>query len=949
MNISGREQGSNFMQTKKKHLFLALVLTALMGSGLLAAEEQRNRIPLTPGEIRWLETHKTIRITGPRAFPPFYYIEKDNTHHGMCADYMRLISERLDIQFVKMPDMPWPDVLKKMENREIDLLSCASASPDRAAYMNFTSPYLSFPTVIITQKDAPFVSGVKDLKGKKISVVPKVFPHGWLEREGIDYVPVFADSPLGCLEKVSVGQADAHIANLAAASYLIEKNGLANLKIAAPTSYEYYDLCIAVRKDWPQLTGIMEKVIASFTVEDHNAIRQKWLSVRYEKRFDPVFVRRLVFLAGAGFLIFLGLVFLRNRQIRQREERFRSLTEYGKDIILTFRPDGKIVYQSPTLTPVLGYDAGELEGTSVFSLFHEQDRQAWQEMLHSLLKEKGEPRMIEHRMRHRAGHWLHVESHCVNLLANRAMKTIVLNARDITQRRENRTELEKAKEAAEAANRAKSVFLANMSHEIRTPMNAILGFSELLMDKIWDPGQRKYLQHIHTSGKTLLTLINDILDLSKIEAGHLKIEKEAVNVRQIIKDMVQIFSAKFGEKEITLKTEMEKNSIPVLLLDEVRLRQILMNLLGNALKFTHHGTVIIRAYCRTDPESREKQGEISGNAVCLVIEVEDTGIGIPEDQHKAIFECFHQQDGQKNWQYGGTGLGLAISRSLAEMMNGRVSVQSEVGKGSLFRVELRDVETAEGTLPLEDTPGQEQESICFKPGTILIADDIRFNIDLVKEYLEHTDLTLMETENGDAALQVLGRLRKPPDLILMDLRMPGRDGYEVTEIIRQDDRLKQIPVIALTASAMKDAEEKIKNFFDGYLRKPLSRQAFFEELKRFLPYSSVRKTAETKDMAADMPEESRHRLPELISRLETEILPLRKEIGEVLVIDELAEFALQLKHLGEEYACAFVTAYGKRLHEHTQHLNIRETEKLLADFPKILDRLYAMDAKNENG
>ncbi|MEZ4525222.1 MAG: transporter substrate-binding domain-containing protein [Desulfobacterales bacterium] len=929
----------------KKHTFLILAAMTVFCCVLCAAEEQKQEIPLSPEEIRWLETHKPIRVTGPRAFPPFYYIEKDNSHHGMCADYMYLISERMDIHFEKMPDMPWPEVLKKMENREIDMLSCASASPDRAAYMNFTSPYLSFPVVIITQKDAPFVSGVKDLKGKKISVVPKVFPHGWLEKDGIDYVPVFADSPLGCLEKVAVGLADAHIANLAAASYLIEKNGLANLKVAAPTSYDYYTLSVAVRKDWPLLTGIMEKAIASITVEDHNAIRHKWLSVRYEQRFDPVFVRRLVFQAGAVFLIVLGLVFLRNRQIRQSEERFRGLTEYGKDIILTFKADGEIVYQSPTLTPVLGYYVGELKGSSVFSLFHEEDREAWQEMLHSLLKGKGAyPRVIEHRMRHRAGHWLYVESHCINLLNNRAMKSVVLNARDITLRRENRMELEKAKEAAEAANRAKSVFLANMSHEIRTPMNAILGFSELLMDKIWDPRQRKYLQNIHTSGKTLLTLIDDILDLSKIEAGRMKIEKEPVNLKHLVMDMVQILSPKFGEKEVTLKTEMGKDIPPALLLDEVRIRQILMNLLGNALKFTHHGGVIIRAYCRKDPECREDHPDASQNAVCLIIEVEDTGIGIPENQREAIFECFRQQEGQKNWQYGGTGLGLAITRSLAEMMKGRVSVQSEVGKGSLFRLELWNVETAEGEPPLEDTAGQEEENLCFGPGTILIADDIRSNIDLVMGYLEHTDLTLMETENGDAALQLLGRLHRLPDLILMDLRMPGRDGYEVTQIIKHDDRLRQIPVIALTASAMKDTEEKIKELFDGYLRKPLSRNQFFEELKRFLPYSTVRKTAaDAKDFTADMPEKDR--LPELISRLEAEIIPLRKEIGEVLVIDEIAAFALQLKQMGEEYGCASVTAYGKRLHEHTQNLNIRETEKLLADFPKILDRLYAMDTK----
>ncbi len=940
------------MLTKKKHVFLTIIAVMLMGAFLSVAEEQENRISLTPEEIRWLDEHKTIRITGPRAFPPFHYIEKDNSHHGMSADYSRLIRERLGIAFEKMPDMTWAEALKKAENREIDILACLSKSPDREVYMNFTSPYLSFPVVIVTQKDAPFVSGIEDLKGKKISVVPKVFPHGWLERDGIDYIPVFADSPLQCLEKVAVGQADANIANLAAASYLIEKNGLANLKIAAPTAYKNYDLHYAIRKDWPELLGIMEKAIASFTVADHNAIRQKWLSVRYEQRFDPVFVRKLIFQAGAVIIIILGLVSVRNRQIRRSEERFRGLTEHGKDIILTFRADGKIVYQSPSILSLLGYDTGELAGSSVFSLFHEEDRETWQELLRNLL-EGEEPRVIEHRMRHRAGHYLYVESHCVNLLANRAMKCFVINARDITQRRQNRMELQKAKETAEAANRAKSAFLANMSHEIRTPMNAILGFSEILMDKIWDPRQRKYLENIHTSGKTLLALINDILDLSRIEAGRMKIEKDPVNLKELIWDTVQIFSAKFGEKEIELKTDMEKTLPCSMLLDEIRIRQILINLLGNALKFTSRGYVVIRAYSGKNPECREDQKNAAENVICLIIEVEDTGIGIPQDQQEVVFECFRQQDGQKNRQYGGTGLGLAITRSLTEMMNGRISVQSQVGKGSIFRVEFQNVKTVGGNAPAEDRPEPDHESVCFGSGTILIADDIRSNIDLVKGYLEHTQITLMETESGDAALQLLGRLRKKPDLILMDLRMPGRDGYEVTEIIKQDDNLKHIPVIALTASAMKDAEQRIKELFDGYLRKPISRHQFFEELKNFLPYSNIAKASnpeEAENMSAEMTEESRRRLPELISRLEQEMIPLREEIGEVLVMDEIADFAVQLKNMGEQYGITSVSDYGKKLYEHTQNFNIRETEKMMADFPGILDRLHAMETqKHENG
>jgi PAS domain S-box-containing protein len=507
--------------------------------------------------------------------------------------------------------------------------------------------------------------------------------------------------------------------------------------------------------------------------------------------------------------------------ISDSEARFRMLAENGSDVLAHSGLDGLISYVSPSVEYRLGYTPEEMIGRSFLDFIHPEDIPAVQTVVKGQFqaREKAQPMRVEYRSRHKDGRelWFEARPTLVFDPVTGKITGVTDVVRDITRRKALEIELRQARADAEAAAAVKGEFLANMSHELRTPLTAVLGFTKLVEDQPeLSVETRGYVERVSNAGKALRATVNDILDFSKLEAGQVDIKPRAISPAELTREAVELFEAQAQAKGLTLMTEGLEALPPRLLVDPDRLRQILLNLIGNAVKFTEVGGVEVAADFDT----------ASGR---LAFSVTDHGPGMPSDRVGQLFQRFSQVDGSSTRKYGGTGLGLAICKGLAEAMGGEIGVESHEGRGSRFWFSVpattvdQDEEHDDGDGPLLELPEN-----C----RILIVDDNLANRELVRAILAPFGADMTDATDGDEA--ITSAHDTPFDLILMDLRMPRVDGRTAAARIREGGANAKTPILAFSADA---STLTIDDVFDGQIAKPLSAMGLIETCARTLATS----------------------------------------------------------------------------------------------------------------
>jgi PAS domain S-box-containing protein len=627
---------------------------------------------------------------------------------------------------------------------------------------------------------------------------------------------------------------------------------------------------------------------------------------------------------------YLGVV----RDVAERKESGREIQKFYSlplNLMCTATPDAYFKEINAQFEEVLGYSKEELLKRPFTELIHPDDVEATMAEVGKLAS--GEQEVVvdfENRLRRKDGTfcWL---SWTATFDEGTGLMYII--GKDITERKELEQELIDAKEKAEEANKAKSHFVANMSHEIRTPMNSILGFADMLKELADTDLEKEYVENIRKSGKNLLRLINDILDLSKIESGKKEVNIHPVDVERVVDEVKSIFALQAGDKGLEIRSTIDEDLPAALLLDEMKLRQILVNLMGNAIKFTDEGFIELGVESEEISETESR--------VNLKIHVTDTGIGISNENQEKIFREFEQEDYATSDKYGGTGLGLSISNRLAQLMNGSIKVDSIQGKGSTFTVLLPDIPIS--TMLEETAENSKDYNIALNQGKILVVDDIQLNRQLIIEFLRGYPIQVMEAKNGMEAVRMAGE--EDFDLVFMDIKMPHMDGVEAMRQIKE--KKKDLPIVALTASVFDVHQEKEENkWFDGYLRKPVDRIQILEELERYIGLekgqegrSAIKIGSEsTKTTSDGLDDDERKKLAQ---KLDSEVSDVVAELDtESIMMDQYRDLLQDLKEIEKKVPAAEFVEFNNQLESAISLFDVDRIRDLVTHkYPKFIESL----------
>ena len=837
---------------------LVLLLTGLfcLAASAIAADDQGTAA--APAK-------RVLRVVTDDNYPPYLFRDTDGKADGYVVDFWHTWQARTGVE-VQLIATNWGEAQRMLRHGEADVIDMIFRTPEREAIYDFSAPYADLPVAIYSHTSIGGVRSIEALKGFLVGVQEGDACIETLDRQGIStqrrYFNYSDLIEAAIAQEIKIFCMDEHPANF----YLYRRNSQGDFRKA----FELYtgQFHRAVRKHDLATLRLVEQGTAAIGPDALNALRNKWLD-------EPASLVPYLRYAGQALLFLLvlgGVLLVWNLMLRLRvnarttalnraltdlraaqlasehtQEDLAATLQAVPDLLFEYDADGRYLGVYAGQENLLAAPKEQLLGKNVTEALPPEAARTILEALAAAARNGSDyGRVISFPIGDKR-RWFELSVACKKRHAGETARFIMLS-RDVTERKrdeqeldfyrqhlealvlERTAELAHAKEAAEAANRAKSSFLANMSHEIRTPLNGIVGMTSLLRRDGVNPVQAARLGTIDTSAQHLLGVLNNILDISKIEAGRLTLERLPVAIPALLANVRDILAERLAARDLILRIECDE--FPAALMgDPTRLQQALLNYATNAVKFTERGTVILRA----------RRLEESDAQIEARFEVEDTGIGIAADTLPRLFTAFEQADNSTTRKYGGTGLGLAITRRLAELMGGEAGAASTLGAGSTFWFTAHldkmrageDSQAIASATPIEAADAERQSIERHAGKRLLLVDDEPVNQEIARFLLENCGLFVDAADDGQQAVSLAQSTAYA--LIVMDMQMPHLDGLGATREIRRQSACRSVPILALTANAFaEDRERCLQAGMDDFVTKPFDPDKMFAIVLRWL-------------------------------------------------------------------------------------------------------------------
>jgi len=793
-----------------------------------------------------------LRLGFPPRAAPLSFTGEHGEPAGLAAEYLQRFQD-LGARLTPVPASSWQGVRDQMATGKVDAAIALVDGPAVNSEWVASQPFVTIPNVIVTRSDAKVsVIGLGDLAGKTVAVSDpdRLVPLISSSARGARFVVV--EDALRGLEVVREGKAQAYVGNLAVVDALVRSNFIGELRVAAPAGIEDR-LALVARREHAAVVAAFDRMLGSMSPREREAIRGDWLSFEYSQgvNWERVIGWSLPILA---VLITIFLIQARNyRQLKAEvnerkklEVRFAEVTDHLPAVIYqaTRTDSGEFMFPFVVgdLSSLFGItaEAAMATGPDVLARVHPDDQARLRDEIDRVMSGSG-AMDIEFRALSDRG-WRWVRSHSAPYESEGGRRHWTGYWIDVTDQHAQRIDLLSAKAAAEEAAKAKANFLATMSHEIRTPMSGVIGLLEMLAHTNLDAGQRDIVSTMDNSAQMLKQILDDILDFSKMEAGALKLDSTPLRLRGVLEGVVQMLAPISAAKGLRIDSKFDSRIADLHLGDDVRLRQILFNLVSNSIKFTERGRIRVSALLVGSTEA----GQV------IKLSVADTGIGIPKDRQEKLFKPFSQAEASTSRRYGGTGLGLSICHRIVTLMSGRIRLRSESGKGTVVTVRFSLPVAREEAERGERGPHAGGRLDALRPDArILIAEDHPTNRIIMAWYMERLGLTFDMVANGEEALASLRS--SAYDLLITDCLMPVMDGYALAEEVRRREREEgapRLPILAVTANVYRwEADRCREAGMDGYIAKPVSLVTLSRALARWLAAANSESMAD--EVASD--------------------------------------------------------------------------------------------------